>query len=407
MYYKYIIIFIFCTSQLFPQQFEIKSLKVYAGNDETSFPVILSNGQKQITIDFDIKSGFTPDFDIVFRFCDHNWIPYKNLFLQNQGKCIAYRPDVVRLPSNITGAEYHFSGSFPDERGYVSFPFSGKWKFFITDPGDTSIVYAEGKFYVVQQDVAIQDSLKNEQLEDKNYFPADLAKVFNITTNFVLPDSFFPSYVDHIEIIENHKLQYPVIVDRSFNTNTRQFYWNGDRKFSFVARDVLPGNEYRQTDLRNTNVFISKNVNAHLDQIDYSRFFTHGKPDLDGASVLTFYNDDYADYLNVTFRMRPSANINDDVYLVGAFNNWAIQPSYKMDLSDGIYSITIPLKRGIYDYQYVIADLNNGRLNKADWVTIEGNDWRTSNIYNIFLYYSDTNYGGYDRIIGYKQIISE
>ncbi|MBI3587212.1 MAG: hypothetical protein HY088_08800, partial [Ignavibacteriales bacterium] len=47
------------------------------------------------------------------------------------------------------------------------------------------------------------------------------------------------------------------------------------------------------------------------------------------------------------------------------------------------------------DYQYVKS--NN------DWISIEGNDWRTVNVYTAFIYYYDTRLGGFDRILGYAQ----
>ncbi len=406
---KIFFLLIFLTVQIFSQSIEIKSLKTYAGDDETSLPIITSGntGPQYITIEFDVQSDFLPSLNIVFRFCDRNWNPYNNIFLLNQGKNIGYRLDFTRLPSSVTEAKYHYAGSFPDQRGFVEFPFSGKWRFYVTDSQDTSKVYTSGKFYVVYPNVVLQDTVKKEQLEDKIYFPADLSKIFNITTSFNLPDEFYPANVNEIEIIDNHKIDYPIIIDRGFNTNVRQYYWNGDRKFTFTARDILPGNEYRQADLRNTNIFSAKNVKAHLDEVDYSRFFTSGKKDLNGGSIFTNYNDDFATYLNVTFTIRPPSEVPGGIYLVGEFNNWKISSDYQLTNSYGLYSITIPLKRGIYDYQYVIADVVNGVATKADWVTLEGNNWSASNIYNIFLYYKDPNYGGYDRIIGYQQIISE
>jgi hypothetical protein len=32
-------------------------------------------------------------------------------------------------------------------------------------------------------------------------------------------------------------------------------------------------------------------------------------------------------------------------------------------------------------------------------MALEGNDWRTVSVYTAMLYYHDTQYGGYDRII--------
>ena len=396
------------TPFLFPQSVVIKSLKSFADNNETAFPLIVQNGDgpKRLTIEFDAQSDFEPYLSIVFRFCDKNWIPYNNIFLLNPGKNVAYNLSFSVLPQTVKDAHYHFMGSYPDNRGFVNFPFSGKWMFFITDSHDTTQVYGYGKFFVVNNDIAVYDTLKREQLEDKVYFPADLAKIFNVTTNFNLPDKFYPASVDRVEIVTNRVLDYPAIVDRNGNTNTRQYYWNGDRKFSFVARDILPGNGYRQVDLRNTNEFNAKDVNAHLDGLEYSRFFKQTHRDLYGASILTNYKDDYAAYLNVTFSIRPPNEMPGGVYLVGAFNNWQITPAYQMKNNYGVYSITVPLKRGIYDYQYVIANLSDDKIVTQDWVTLEGNNWNTSNIYHVFVYYKDPDYGGYDRIIGYQQIKS-
>ena len=396
------------TSISFPRNLQVKSLKAYSGGDETSLPIIKQNGSSssKMVIEFDVKSTSVPNMNIVFRFCDKNWDPYSNIFFQNQGKNIAYNLQFTQLPSTVLDANYHFIGSFPTSKGNVEFPFSGKWRYYLTDTQDTSIVYSRGKFYVVNQDVALFDSLKDEQLEGKLYFPADLQKVFNITTIFNLPNNFTPSYVDHLEIVENHKIDYPYSIDRISNTNTRQYYWDGNRSFKFIARDILPGNEYRETDLRNTNIFPGKNVNAHQEAVEYSRFFKEEPRDLNGGSILTNYNDDFATYLKVTFTIRPPAE-EPGIFLVGAFNNWKILPEYELTNNYGLYSITIPLKRGIYDYQYVVASLNSGQIVNPDWQVLEGNNWETSNVYHIFLYYHDPNYGGYDRIIGYKQIKSK
>ena len=408
-YQKYILLAALFFSQAFPQGLEIKSMKVYANNDVTSFPVILSdnNSSQKLTIEFDVNSQSNPNLSIVFRFCDKNWNPYQNIFLANQNKNILPNLYFYRLPFTVKDAQYHFIESFPDSKGYIDFPFSGKWQFYITDAFDTSIVYAHGKFFVVYPKVALSDSLKNEQLENKIYFPADLAKVFNITTNFNLTNEFYPQNVEDVEIIENRKIDYPDIISRTDNTNSRQFYWDGNRKFSFVVRDILPVNEYREVDLRNTNKYISQNVPAHLDGMDYSRFFQHGQEDLDGSSILTNFADNYANYLNVTFTIRSPNDISKDIFLTGAFNSWKVSPEFKMQNNSGLYSITIPLKRGVYDYQYVVGDSYNGSVENLDWTYLEGNSWETTNQYFVFLYYNDPNYGGYDRIIGFNQLMSK
>ena len=97
----------------------------------------------------------------------------------------------------------------------------------------------------------------------------------------------------------------------------------------------------------------------------------------------------------------------DDIFLVGAFNNWQVLPEYKMNQQGGVYSITIPLKRGIYDYQYATGSISGNTVKDIDWYVLEGNSWETSNYYYVFLYYNDPDLGGYDHIIGYEKIYSK
>ncbi len=389
------------------QEIEIKTVQTYAGNNETTLPVI--SGEERfdnITIEFDVKSEFLPDFSILFRFCDRDWNPYDNLFLRNTGENMAYNIELSRLPITVDEAEYHFRGSFPNSRDNVSFPFSGKWMYFVTASDDTSIVYASGRFIVVHKEIGMNTSLKHEKLEDETFFPTDLSRVFNITAEFELPDELHPSFVDHLEIIENQKIFYPVKVDRKFNSNRRYYYWDGNRKFTFTARDVRPGNEYRKVDTRDSKIFAGKNVTAHFNEIEYSRFFTKSPRDMNGGFIIG-KEEVFPTYLNVKFEFKPPGENYGSIYLTGAFNNWQILPWYEMDNNNGIYSKTITLRRGAYDYQYVAADIINGRILNEDWYILEGNNYETTNVYHLLLYYSDPNYGGYDKIIGYKILLNK
>ncbi len=393
----------------FAQEVSIKSHRVYPGENETGFPMILYSESQSgyITIEFDVQSVSLPDLHIIFKFCDKDWMPLDNAFLANNGKNTAYILDYATLPSTVADARYHFKNSYPDEQGYVEFPYSGKWMYFVVDAYDVSKIYGSGKFYVVYDELPLSGSIKKEQLEDKVYFPSDLAKVFNVTAEFNLSDELSPSYISGIEIIENRKLSSPVNVTRDFNTNTRQFYWDGNRRFTFTARDIRPGNGYRTTDFRNINKFNSGNIRAQIDGLEYSRFTRNSLNDYNGASVLTKYNDEFATYLNVNFSIRPPEEISGNIFLTGAFNDWQLLPEYEMNNSGGVYSIDLNLKRGAYDYQYVLADVINNEIKNEDWYSLEGNKWEVSNEYHIFLYYTSPDFGGYEKIIGYSILKSK
>lgn len=412
MFKKIICAFLFiCLSAavLFAQDIQIKSLKTYANQDETSFPILVFEEERSpvLKISFDIDTEFEPRLSLVFRFCDKNWRPYTNLMLTNSGENTLPYLNFSLLPSTIKEAKYHYEGTFPDADGYVTFPFSGKWQYYITESNDTSVIYATGKFFVIRDPIQMKTSIKREILETQVLFPADLAKIFNVSVDFTLPEDLFPFYVQQAEIVENQKLLYPYIVTRNDNSEFRQFYWDGQRRFTFTSKQVKPGNEYRQTDLRNSNIYSNKDVKAQFEGPETSRFFQEGRKDLNGASVLSPYNDEYSDYLNVEFRLRAPSDFNKDVLVTGAFNDWVLDPYYKLQNSGGFYSGVINMKRGVYDYQYVAANVDGDYISDIDWLILEGNNWTTQNVYHVFIYYTDQNFGGYDRIIGFSKIVSK
>lgn len=404
-----LIIFFISISEIqsYSQTNTIKTLRVYS-ESETSFPILTpaEEDNQHITIEFDVDSDLLPNLNIVFRYCDKNWKPYDNLFLLNTGKNIEYDIDFEILPFTCEDARYHYKGIFPNESEFVDFPFSGKWMFYITDVQDTSKVYAYGKFYVVYNDVKLTVSLKKELLEEKSYSPLEVGRIVNLTSYFNLPGELFPNYVDHVEIIQNKRINSPILIDRTMNTIARQYSWNADRKFSFTARDIYPGNEYRQTDTRDINKFNSKDVRAQFPGFEISRFYKFGKRDFNGSYLLTNYRNDYATYLNVNFSIKPPEEFLGDIFLVGSFNDWQPSEQFKLEKNGEIFDKTIQLKRGIYDYQYITGYLDNGSITDENWMYLEGNFWETTNEYHIFLFYSDPNYGGYDKIIGFKKIIS-
>jgi hypothetical protein len=392
------------TSISYTQNFVVKSLNVYTSDNQTSLPVL--TGRNKLVIEFDVRGDFTPNMNVVFRFCDKGWAPTKNVFLLNPQFSTGYFLDFEQLPLTvIDDANYHHKSSYPDERGQVQFPFSGKWRFYLTDTQDSSIVYATGKFFVVRDDVNLGVKVKRDELEDKSYWPVELAKAFNVTADFYLPDAFHPSFVDRVEIIDNNRLQDAIVVDRNTNTLFRFYKWDANRSFTFTARDISAGNEFRQVDIRDHNFFSGKDVKAQRDGLENSRFFLNptGK-DLNGGKIYADSKDEFSTYLNVTFSIRPPDDVYGEIFLVGAFNDWQLSTKYQMQNDGGVYSITIPLKRGIYDYQYVLADVADGKISNPDWLVLEGNTWVNSKEFDVFLYYNEQDKGPYERIIGYKRV---
>lgn len=380
----------------------IKSLRAFNSKDQASAPII-TFGEK-LTIEFDVVSDFLPDVVIVFRYCDSDWKPVENIFLDNTGFNIAYNLWFETLPVMITRADYHFSRSFPDDD--ITFPFSGKWRYYITDTQDTSVVYASGKFIAAYPDIPIYSKIRKRRFEGSTMPESTLGQVNRIYTDVYLPDSLFSSRVIKVEIVENRKFDQPIIIERGMNENDRYFEWNGIDELTFIADNLQPGNEYRQTNLMDRAKYSPPETFAQFEGIDIPRYYMRGDKDFNGGSRLRKFDSPYAVYMYVIFELRPPENFTDDIFLTGSFNDWQVLPEYKLEIEDGVYYKWIELKRGIYDYQYVTGSDLDGEIYDADWFALEGNSWETENDYFIFLYYSNETLGVYEDLIGYTHIKS-
>ena len=397
----FLLLFTFC-SVISAGDVVIKSLRAFKSTDQTSAPII-TRGEK-LTIEFDVASDLIPDLAIVFRFCDRDWKPVENIFLDNTGNNIAYNLWFESVPVTNSGADYHFSRSFPDKD--VTFPFSGKWKFYITDSQDTGKVFASGRFIAAFPKTRLASRIRKRRYEGNTMEESTLGQVFRISTDTVLPDTLLSSRILNLEIIENRKFDEPIIIEKGMNENDRYFEWNGIDELTFIADNMQPGNEYRQTNLMNRDKYQPPETYAQFDGIEVSRYYVRGDKDFNGGSRLRRYDNVYAVYMDVLFEIRPPENFNHDIFVTGAFNDWQLSPEYKLKIEDGVYYTWIELKRGIYDYQYVTGNYKNGSIENADWFELEGNSWETGNDYFIFLYYQSDELGEYEDLIGFTKISS-
>lgn len=108
----------------------------------------------------------------------------------------------------------------------------------------------------------------------------------------------------------------------------------------------------------------------------------------------------YSDYAYVTvyldygFDLKPNQNI----YILGAFNNWTPSDQYMMKFDNGrdMFVSNLFLKQGYYNYYYAIVD-DNGNI---DIPSMEGSWNETENDYYVFIYIKSLG-DLYDRVIGY------
>ena len=111
-----------------------------------------------------------------------------------------------------------------------------------------------------------------------------------------------------------------------------------------------------------------------------------------------------ADYVRVYFTVPMNAPVKgDSLFLVGAFNHWKMNAEslLRYNYSDKAYQLSLLLKQGYYNYQYVLKRIEGG----YDFQFLSGNFSATENNYTAILYYHDQR-DGFDRIIGFTEVQS-
>lgn len=110
-----------------------------------------------------------------------------------------------------------------------------------------------------------------------------------------------------------------------------------------------------------------------------------------------------ADYVWVHFAMEEfdDKGGTQELYIVGAFNNWQLSPEYRFQLSSSNYwELAALLKQGYYNYQYAVYDTIT---QEVSYSAINGSFWQTENYYQALFYYRPWGVR-YDILIGYGEL---
>jgi len=164
-----------------------------------------------------------------------------------------------------------------------------------------------------------------------------------------------------------------------------------------LSNNFKSGNEFRFFELTSVNYNMrnvakitetSNRFDAYLMRDKFRGYEAYGIiEDLNGGYVIE--NKDYSngdldsEYIYTHFYLEAPDKVRDNIYVVGKLTDWKTSEENKMTFIEGsgIYTCTLLLKQGVYDYQYLVPGYNeNANI-------IEGNHFETENNYEILVYY--------------------
>lgn len=396
---------------------QLRGLSVYAGDDDSYYPIVVRTSvdhdgkplgrHNHLTIQFDVLADEPPDLQIRFFHCNRDWVVDDNLFVNDNNHNTSFTLRYVTSPGGVIGYTYRYINTFPDGEDAVRFDYSGNWIFRIMNK-DQSTVLADGRFFVVD------DITPTSVLVVNDYLTANVSpfnQIQKVVARVQLPQEVGGFFYTTADVYQNRRFHHPYRIDmwdRDPYTHVDGLN-SGERVFRIT--NILPGNDYRMLDLSNATRYPNWSLVRPAGGADQLRPFWRTGTDRNGEATLNRFTGLNSDYLDVLFRLDMTAADYRAltagaraIYLAGPFNFWNPTEKDKLERDDAelAYVLRMQLRRGIYDYQYVtgVGNPATGEVTDQDWIAIEGNDWRTTNRYTVFIYFNDPRFGGFDRIVG-------
>lgn len=381
---------------------KIKTLRILANNDFLTPPVILLHSGQQINISFD-ELGDEPNW-ISYRIihCDADWRPSQLSELDYLDGFNQVSITETQSSFNTFISYYHYSVNIPNEN--INLRLSGNYAVLFYYDENPDQIIASACFSVMEMLTDIQGSiLTNTDLGfNREYQQVEvrLAWKNNFTGN--------PAQDLKVVVSQNNRIDNEVTISHPTRFSANTAFYEHNRALIFEA-----GNNYRRFDISS-----NKYPGIGVEQIRFFDPMYHVllTPTVPRADQPFFYdrdqngrflirqvdaeeNDIEADYFMVHFMLEDdNPFIEGKLYLEGDFLHHRFDESNQLiyNFEQRRYEVTMLLKQGHYNYQYLFVPNNNSQGSPA---LIEGNFYETENEYLVKVYFRPPNQR-YDRLIG-------
>ena len=408
--YCLVLVFFFTSQNILSQDISaemIHSISFQKKGENKSSNFLIGKINDRFLISFDVLSGIEYDLYYIIDHCDYNWEKSKLL----KSEYIEGFDDVkiTNYTSSFNTYQIYTNYNITFPNSNTSLKKSGNYIIRIFDEYGEELF--NRKFIIYENLSSVKVDIKRSK-ELKNINEKQIVN-FEVNPNnirFNNPDKNVKTLV-----FKNSNIDSPITnVKPQYKIGNKLIY-KYDKELSFWG-----GNEYLYFDNKNIRITNVKIRGYSLKEIyenylfnDYPRFnrkYTYN-PDINGGFLINASNsgnsNNEADYANIYFTLENYNNYlnNDqDIYIVGDFNNYSTNKIYKMQFNENKnqFEAVLKLKQGFYNYKYLI----DNEIYKNDNKSVGGNFDETENVYSVLVYYRD--YGErYDRIVGFGKGSSE
>jgi len=386
--------------------YNIKTVLLHKKENNLSLPIINLKSDEQLKLSFD---DLNYESSVLYITIEHYDAMWKKSNLMQSEYINGFTSDEIlnyQFSFNTLQNYVHYEYLFPSDN--LKPLLSGNYKFKIYDlNGDTLF---NKRFMVLENKINIDLNIKKATLSSDRKIKHELDFTLN-HQNINIVDPF-----SQIKVIvkQNNKEDNAI-------TNLKPLYIrNNTLIYDYNEENTFFGNnEFRHFDIKSLRYFSERIKNITYDSTSYKvDLFTESKRAYDNYSIEPDLNGKFyiksqearnsnieSEYVYVNFKLKSNFIEEGDVYIIGGLSNWEKKNEFKLefDSTNNIYSKSIYLKQGYYNYHYSVNDTS---LNYLDVSSIEGTHYQTRNSYEIYVYFNDTN-DRHEKLIGFTNALSK
>lgn len=415
MRYLFLALSIFMCSLVYAQPYytkaispEIYTIQVNPDGDWSLNPVIRLNSGSRMHISFDRISEENSFNRLRYKVihCDAYWNESQSL--TESDYIDGFNDNLIDdyKPSRNTTVEYtHFGFDIPNDD--MGLKLSGNYTVMVYEDGYPDDILLTACFSVLDSQVSIGTTVSSNTDIDTNRSHQQLSfSILHQNVNIRDP------YTDlKVFAWQNNRLDTERQKLKPTYITPGKLIYEHNRELIFEA-----GNEYRRFET-SSHRYNGMNV-GHIkyDRPTYSMYIVPDKiragrtylydQDQNGRFIIRTNESDYseteADYFTTIFTIPTDSPILEDIFINGNFtaNNFSDKYMMVYDREKKEYRLSLLLKQGLYNYQYLTKAGNSYSTAK-----IEGNYYEAENEYQIFVYHRPSGQR-YDSLIGVQNIQS-
>ncbi len=385
----FLIIFVFLISpeNVAAQNFTASFIKSVSFNSIENHNPIIALGERFL-VSFDDLEADQKDYHYLIQHCNYNW---EISDIQTTEYMDGYASfDVLEFENSFNTYQNYTHHYFEIPNRNSRIKISGNYLLTVLNSNDE--ICFQRRFVLYEPKVAIAA----KTVRDRNLKDIDQKQVVQ-----------FSIYHPNV-IINNPKRELKVVIlqNRDWNFTKRnlvpQFYKKNEIVYNYNDETSFYGNnEFLNFDTKNVNganVSIIRTVledhyyNSYLFPTIARRFVPYTYfPDINGGFTIRTLNGDNSatesEYSDIHFFLEANGidPNTDNIYIYGAFNNYACNAENRMVFNDksNYFENTLTLKQGFYNYTYVTVQKDNS----INLHAVQGSYQETENSYTILVYY--------------------